>query len=194
MTAQALEVIAQHQFPVHAITKGDLVVRDLDLWREINRVYAAVSFSITTADDDLGKKVEPGAALVSQRFTAMARLAEVGIMTGVTMMPILPFIEDNGDNIAAIVARAKSCGAAYIVASFGVTLRDRQRAYYYAQLDRLFPGLRSQYERQYSQCYSASARNAKGLEQLFKEVCERHGIATRMPFYHPAPPLQPALF
>jgi hypothetical protein len=73
-------------------------------------------------------------------------------------------------------------------------LRDRQRAYYYAQLDRLFPGLRPQYERLYGSRYSASAQNAKHLEQIFRETCERHGLATRMPFYEPAPPLQPALF
>ena len=68
LTAQALEVIAQHQFPVHALTKSDLVLRDLETLREINRVYAAVSFTITTADDDLGKQLEPGAPLVSRRF------------------------------------------------------------------------------------------------------------------------------
>jgi DNA repair photolyase len=107
----------------------------------------------------------------------------------VLLMPVLPFIEDDPANITAIVTRAKECGATYILASFGMTLRDRQRAYYYAQLDRLFPGLRPQYERQFGQRYSASARSAKHLEQIFTETCERYGIATRLPFYQPAPPL-----
>jgi len=136
--------------------------------------------------------------LVSRRFTAMTRLAEAGLLTGVLLMPVLPFIEDQPDNIRAIVTRAKDCGASYILASFGMTLRDRQRAYYYAQLDRLFPGLRLQYEKHYGDRYSASARGAKRLEQIFKEACERQGLATRMPFYEPASPLgsatQPALF
>ncbi len=193
LTAQALEVIAQHQFPVHAITKSALVVRDLDIWREISRVYAAVSFTITTADDDLGRRVEPGAALVSQRFNAMARLAEAGILTGVTLMPVLPFIEDNSTNITAIVKRARDCGAAYILASFGMTLRDRQRTYYYAQLDRLFPGLRKQYEQRFGGRYSAPARDAGRLEQIFKELCAQQGLATRMPFYQPAQPPGPAV-
>jgi DNA repair photolyase len=124
----------------------------------------------------------------------MAQLADAGLWTGVLMMPVLPFIEDNPDNITAIVTRAKECGASYILASFGMTLRDRQRAYYYAQLDRLFPGLRQQYERQYGARYSATARGAKRLEHIFREACEHHGLATRMPFYESAPPLQPALF
>jgi DNA repair photolyase len=138
--------------------------------------------------------VEPGAPFVSRRFAALSKLAEAGLLTGVLMMPILPFIEDNPENITAIVTRAKACGASYILASFGMTLRDRQRAYYYAQLDRLFPGLRQQYEQQFGARYSAAARAAKRLEQIFTEACERYGIATHMPFYEPAPPLQPALF
>jgi DNA repair photolyase len=194
LTAHALEAIAEQQFPIHVLTKSDLVLRDLESLRAISRVYAAISFTITTADDELGKKVEPGAPLVSQRFAAMAQLAEAGLLTGVLLMPVLPFIEDNPENITAIVARAKDSGATYILASFGMTLRDRQRAYYYAQLDRLFPGLRVQYERQYGDRYSAPARGAKRLEQIFSETCGRYGLATRMPFYEPAPPLQPALF
>ena len=193
LTAQALEVIAAQQFPVHVLTKSDLVLRDLETLRAIGQLYAAISFTITTADDELGKKVEPGAPLVSRRFAAMARLAGASLLTGVLLMPVLPFIEDNPENIRAIVKRAKECGASYILASFGMTLRDRQRAYYYAQLNRLFPGLRQQYERQFGDRYSAPARGAARLEQVFKETCERHGIATRMPFYQPAPPLQPAL-
>src|SRR5512143_1315409 len=194
LTAQALEVIAEQQFHVHVLTKSDLVLRDLETLRAISRVYAAISFTITTADDELGKQVEPGAPLVSRRFAAMSKLAEAGLLTGVLMMPILPFIEDNPENITAIVTRAKECGASYILAAFGMTLRDRQRAYYYAQLDRLFPGLRRQYEQQFGPRYSASAQAASRLEQIFREACAQHGIATRMPFYEPAPPLQPALF
>ena len=193
LTAQALEVIAEQQFPVHVLTKSDLVLRDLETLRVISQVYAAISFTITTADDELGKKVEPGAPLVSRRFAAMARLAGASLLTGALLMPVLPFIEDNPENITAIVKHAQECGASYILASFGMTLRDRQRAYYYAQLNRLFPGLRQQYERQYGDRYSAPAQGAAQLEQVFKETCERHGIATHMPFYQPAPPLQPAL-
>ncbi len=194
LTAQALGVIATHHFPIHVLTKSDLVLRDLETLRAISRSYAAISFTITTADDELGKQVEPGAPLVSRRFAAMAQLAKAGLLTGVLLMPVLPFIEDNPENITTIITRAKECGATYILASFGMTLRDRQRAYYYAQLDRLFPGLRAQYERQYGDRYSTPARGAKRLEHIFSETCERHGIATRMPFYEPAPPLQPTLF
>ncbi len=195
LTRGALEIIAALHFPVHIITKSDLVLRDADLLAEISQVYAAVSFTVTAADDALSKQVEPGAPPTSQRFAALAALAGQGIYTGVTMMPILPFIEDNAENIAGIVAKAAAAGAAYIIPAFGMTLRDRQRAYYYNQLDRLFPGLRQKYEARFGDKYSAAAIEAKKLERLFGELCARHGIATRMKHYEAAQPVgQLALF
>jgi DNA repair photolyase len=185
LTGQALSVIAELRFPVHVITKSDLVLRDLEALRQISRDYAAVSFTITTADDALGKKLEPGASLVSERFRAMQVLALNGILTGVTLMPVLPFIEDDEDNIAQIVTRAHECGATYILASFGMTLRDRQRAYYYDKLDALFPGLKRKYIERFGDRYSCSAPNAARLDRLFRDLCDRYGIAARMPVYAP---------
>ena len=185
LTRQALQVIAEHAFPVHVITKSELVLRDLDLLKQIGQVYAAVSFTITTADDGLGKKLEPGASLVSKRLRAIETLAAHGILTGVTMMPILPFIEDSEENIRAIVEQAHASGARYILPAFGMTMREGQREYFYAQLDRLFPGLRAKYEHRFGNRYECAANNAKGLAQLFAELCGRYGIATHIPQYNP---------
>jgi DNA repair photolyase len=190
LTRRALELIARFRFPVHVITKSDLVLRDLDLLRRINEVYTAVSFTITAADDQLAKKLEPGASLPSARLRAMKILADNGILTGVTMMPILPFIEDNEDNIRQIITQAHEHGAAYILPSFGVTLRDRQRSYYYDKLDRHFPGLRQTYERQFGQQYFTPANNYERLKMLFDELCRQYGIANRIRSYQSQPATQ----
>ncbi len=190
LTGRALTIIAERDFPIHIITKSDLVLRDMATLREINRVYAAVSFTITTADDALCRKIEPGAPPASKRFAAMRVLADNGIYTGVTLMPVLPFIEDTEENILAIVEQAHAAGAQYILASFGMTMRDRQRAYFYAQLDRLFPDVRPQYERRYGERYSCPAPNAARLEKIFRERCAQLGIATRMRVYQPTAPAQ----
>jgi len=190
LTGQALQVIAERGFPVHVITKSDLVLRDTDTLVAINAVYAAVSFTVTAADDALSRQVEPGAPPTSRRFAAVAALAARGIVTGVTLMPVLPFIEDSEDNIVEIVRRAHASGAAYILPAFGMTLRDRQRAYYYVELDRLFPGLREKYERRYGDRYSCGVPNADRLERIFREECARLGLATRMPHYRPDTPRQ----
>ena len=194
LTGRALEIIAQFRFPVHIVTKSDMVLRDMDTLIEINSVYAAVSFTITTADDELGKKLEPGAPLVSDRFRAMQILANHGIHTGVTLMPVLPFIEDTEENITAIVEAAHEYGATYFIPWFGMSLRDRQRAYYYTQLDRHFPGLRRRYERTYGDRYDCPVPNADRLAKLFYELCERHSIATRITPYAPETATQPSLF
>jgi DNA repair photolyase len=194
LTRQALQAIAEFRFPVHIITKSDLVLRDLDLLRAISEVYAAVSITITTADDVLGKKIEPGAPRVSDRFKAIRMLAENGILTGVTLMPVLPFLEDNLENIRQIVTRANEAGASYIIASFGMSLRDRQRDYYYRKLDVLFPGVRREYEKQFGFKYHAPAKDVNELEQEFRTLCKRYGIATRIPQYNPAQGRQMPLF
>jgi DNA repair photolyase len=194
LTRGALELIAAHRFPVHIITKGDLVIRDLDILREIARVYAAVSFTITTADDGLGRLLEPAAPPPSRRFAAMAELARAGILTGVTMMPVLPFLEDSEENVQAMVEGARQAGAAYLLPYFGVSLRDRQRAYFYAQLDRHFPGVRRKYENRYGELYRCPAPEAPRLLQLCEDLCREAGLAMRIRPYEPEPPGQLSLF
>jgi hypothetical protein len=100
-------------------------------------------------------------------------------------MPILPFIEDTEENITNIVEAAHKNGASYFIPWFGMSLRDRQRAYYYAQLDRLFPGLRQRYERTYGDRYDCPVPNADSLARLFYELCERYGIAAQITPYEP---------
>ena len=194
LTGRALDVLAEFRFPVHVITKSDLVLRDLDRLKEIARTYAAVSFTITTVDDELALKLEPGAPPPSERFKAMASLSTAGILTGVTMMPILPFIEDSERNVTDIATRAKDCGAGYIMPWLGMSLRDRQRAHYYEQLDRLFPGLSARYRKQFGDAYSAPVPEADRLETAFRAHCRGLDLPTSMPIYKPDPEVQATLF
>jgi DNA repair photolyase len=194
LTGQALEVIAEHGFPLHLLTKGDMVLRDLDTIVAINQVQARISFTVTTADDALAAQVEPGAPAPSRRYAAMARLAAAGVPTGVLLMPVLPFIEDHEDNVRLVVERAADSGASYILAAFGMTMRDRQRQYYYERLDALFPGLRARYERQYGERYECQSPRAQQLWSFFSELCAQHGLATRIePWLPQAPSRQPPL-
>lgn len=190
----ALEVMARYRFPVHVITKSDRVLRDLDLLQEISKVYAAVSFTITTTDDDLAKTLEPGAPPPTARLAAMRELTDHGILTGVTMMPVLPFIEDTEENVKDIVEFASVNGASYILPCFGMTLRDRQRQYYYAKLDKFFPGVRAKYVQAYGNAYGVSCLNHRQLEDVFNEQTGAYGIPRRMPFYQGEPEAQMRLF
>lgn len=179
LTGRALELIAEHRFGVFMITKSDMVVRDLPTLHAINETtYAAVGFTITTTNDELAKKLEPGAPLPSARLRAMKELASAGIYTGIMLMPVLPFIEDNWPNIRDIIAKASDCGAQFIIPWFGMTMRDRQREYFYDCLDRLFPGVTQKYQRAYGNRYSCSVPGAADLYAKTSAECDRLGIVT----------------
>jgi DNA repair photolyase len=178
LTQRALEVIAEQGFGVHVLTKSDLVLRDVRLLKRIARVAAAISFTITTIDDELAKKVEPLSPPPSARFRALEALADQGIETRIALMPTLPFIEDDWENVSGIVEEANRRGAKAIIPWFGMSLRDRQRAYFYDRLDELFPGLRVKYETAYGSSYMCPSPNARDLFERFAGICASCGIAT----------------
>lgn len=194
VTRKAMEVIAKAQYPVHVITKGKLVARDYDLLQNISKVYAAVSFTITTADDILARKLEPAASSTSERFKAMEFLASRGIYTGITLMPLLPHINDTPGNIRTIVQRAKDAGASYIIPMFGFTMRKGSRDYLYQALDKDFPTLRRKYESLYGEQYICNSPNWKLLEKTFKEEISKSNISAQMEFYKPKINEQLSLF
>ncbi|MCD4752741.1 MAG: radical SAM protein [Anaerolineaceae bacterium] len=195
LTRQALKIIARRHFPVHIITKGDLVTRDVGILQDINREQALVSFTLTTVDDDLARKVEPFSPVPSRRLAAMRVLADAGIRVGVTMMPILPFIEDNPDNIKAILYATKEAGAEYILPWMGMSCRNRQREYYYAELDKHFPGLSGRYQRRYGNSYEVPSPNAEYLYNVMNEVMRELELAHHIPAYEPRVDAeQPSLF
>jgi len=183
MVRGALEIISKEGFPIHILTKSDLVLRDLDLIREINQVYAAVSFTVTTADDRLAAKLEPGAPRPSARYKAMLALAEAGILTGVTMMPVLPFLEDEPGQIRSIVREAKAHGASYIIPAFGVTLRPGSRDYFFAKLDVLYPGMKEKYIQAFGLSYQCGVPNWRELTEIFKEEMDAAGMEIKIPTY-----------
>ena len=187
LTRQALEVLLRYRFPLHLITKSDLVVRDTDLLMRLAEIAAYVSFTVTTADDKLAAVLEPGAPSPSRRYAAMRALAMAGVTVGVTMMPILPFIEDTKESITAVVEQAVAAGATYVIPGFGMTMRDRQRDYFYAQLDREFPSLRRRYEQRYGERYDCPCPNAQSLHAAFDALIARHCLQTRVPPYEVPP-------
>lgn len=193
-TRKALQIISEERFPVHIITKSALVERDADLLQSISRTYAAVSFTITAAEDALSKNIEPKADPSSARFRAMERLARQGIYTGVTLMPVLPFINDTKENIERIVKQAADSGASYILPMFGVTLRKGSREYFYGELDRLFPEIKPKYQSFFGEQYECFSPNYRLLKDTFLNLTAKMGIDTKMRFYTPSLPIQQSLF
>lgn len=194
LTRGALELIAKYHFPVHVMTKGNLVTRDTDLLQEIARTYAAVSFTITTADDELARKLEPAAPPPSARFQAMKELSDRGIYTGVTLMPVLPFINDSIEDVIEIVEKAAEAGASYILPMFGVTLRSGSRQYFYKEIEKVFPKMTQRYKTYFGERYECISPNAHYLNVFFCEKIEALGISSQMKFYNSEEKGQLSLF
>lgn len=191
---RALQIIRDFRFPAHIITKSDLVVRDADILQDISNTYAAVSFTITSSDDRLSQKIEPHAPVSSDRFKAMEQLAKKGIYTGVTLMPVLPFISDMSWNIDAIVRMAKDHGASYVIPMFGLTLRKGSRDYFYNALDAKFPGVKPQYESRYGDSYECLSLGYRGLNHIFHNLIQKLDLQEEMDFYRPVEHKQLSLF
>ncbi|MPW25778.1 radical SAM protein [Alkalibaculum sp. M08DMB] len=181
LTRGALELIDRYGFGVSIATKSDLITRDLDLLKKIARHSPVlIKMTITTADDKLCKKIEPNVVPASKRFAAINKLAEQGIFAGVLLMPVLPFIEDNDENISNIIKLSHESGAKFIYPGFGVTLRQNQREWYYSKLEKLFPNMKAKYIKEYRNAYECPSPNAKELWNLFTSECRSYGITYKM--------------
>lgn len=182
LTRGALEAAARYGFGIDVITKSPLVARDADLFGAIlQSAPAAVHITITAMDDALSRTIEPGVAPSSERFAALEKLSAAGAHTGVMITPVLPWITDTAENIAAIVERAADCGARHAVCFPGMTLRSGSREHYYAHLDRSFPGLRPLYEKTFGDSYHCESPRGRELYDVFRDACERRGLLHDFP-------------
>ncbi|MFU8786794.1 MAG: SPL family radical SAM protein [Candidatus Izemoplasmataceae bacterium] len=174
----ALSLVKKYGFGISVLTKSNLVLRDLDLYKEINFNHKAiVQLTITTTNDELAKKIEPHVTLPSKRYEALKIFSSHGITTGIWMTPILPFITDNEENIIETVKKAAQAKVTFIV-SFGIgtTMREGSRDYFYNQLDQFFPGLKDQYIKTFKDKYICDSPNAKRLQKVFEDTCDAYGI------------------
>lgn len=181
LTRGALELINIHGFGVSIATKSNLITRDIDILRKIkSHSPVIIKITITTCDDSLCKRIEPNAQISSKRFSAIKELSDNGIFTGILLMPVLPFLEDNEENIRGMVNLAYENGAKFIYPAFGVTLRQNQREWFYKKLDEEFPGIKQKYIQQFRNDYECRSPKAKVLWQLFQHECDRLGILYKM--------------
>lgn len=184
LTRNALDLINSFSFGISIATKSNLITRDIDILSKIKEHSPVIiKMTVTTFQNELCKKVEPNVCVTSERFQAIKALSDNGIFTGVLLMPILPFINDNEENIVSIVRKTYECGGKFIFAyGMGLTLRQNQREYFYNQLIRLFPdkNIVQKYNTAFGNSYECSSLNSRKLWAIFKTECERLGILYKM--------------
>ncbi len=178
LTRKCLEIILRYGFGATLLTKSDRVLLDMDLLEEIHRkTKCVVQMTLTTYDDDLCRIVEPNVCTTRRRIEVLEEMRHRGIPTVVWLTPILPFINDTEDNIRAILAECIRVGVKGIICfDMGLTLREGDREYYYAALDKSFPGMKKRYIQRYANAYALPSPRAKELMDLFWNTCRQHGL------------------
>ena len=181
LTRKCLEVIYRYGFGAAVQTKSDRIMRDIDLLEEINRrSKCVVQITLTTWDDRLCRVIEPNVCDTQRRIEVLEAMRERKIPTVVWLTPILPFINDTEENIRAILDASAQVGVKGIICfDMGLTLREGDREYYYAALDRHFPGLKERYIRTYGGAYEIPSPQSPQLMNLFASFCREHGILYR---------------
>ncbi len=146
LTRGCIRALGDARTPFGIITRGTLVVRDLDvLAGAARRAEVSVSFSIPTLDEDVWRRTEPGTPHPRQRLRALRMLVEAGVRAGVGMAPLLPGLSDAPEQLATVVRAARESGACSVWADV-VNLRPGTREHFLAEVEREWPGERSRYE------------------------------------------------
>lgn len=180
LTRGALQLMLRHGFGAAFTTKSALCARDAGLLAEISRrAPVCARLTVTCAEDGLCRLIEPNAPPSSERFAALRTLSSAGVFAGVWLNPVLPYLTDTEDNLRRVVRMTAEHGGRFVVCFFGMTLRTGNREYYFDALQRLFPGVREHYLRQYGNAYEISAREPEKLYEAFLDECRQCGLLWR---------------
>jgi DNA repair photolyase len=179
LTRACLEVLGDAANPFAIITRGPMIVRDVDLLvRAAKRAKVHVTFSIPTIDVDIWRRTEPGTAPPQQRLRALTRLVEAGIDVGVGMAPILPGLTDDPRLLEGVVRAARAAGATGIWTNL-LNLRPGTKEHFLAALERDWPELRPRYEELYGRRAYLAAGETKPVKERVRELARSHGVRDR---------------
>jgi DNA repair photolyase len=192
LTRQVLQVILKYKFPVHVITKSDLVMRDFDLLEQINHAAILpselqnllkqkvfITFSFSTINDDIAKIFEPGATPPSRRLQILQSAVAKNFLSGVSMMPLLPYITDTGQHLEQMFSMFKQANAKYIfpasITLFGSSPADSKTLVLRA-VEKHYPHLLEKYHRFFSSSNQMPAHYQLAFNKKTKELSQKYGL------------------
>lgn len=177
-TRSALKLIYKYGHGFTCITKSDLILRDLDLLKKINdKTKAVIQMTLTTADEDLCKILEPNVCTTKRRVEILKTLNENNIPSIVWLCPVLPFINDTEDNINKIIDYCIDSNVKGIFCfEMGLTLREGNREYFYEKLDEHFPDMKNKYITHFKNNYRVPSPYNNKLMEIFNKRTKKAGI------------------
>jgi len=178
LTRRCLEVLAAARNPFSLITRGPMIVRDIDvLAHAAARAEIGVTFSVPTLNDDIWRKTEPGTAPPRQRLRALRLLVNAGIAVGVGIAPVLPGISDKPELLEEVARAARDAGATGLWCNL-LFLKAGTREHFMDSLARHWPGLVPRYEALYARPY-LPARETEPIRKEVAALRRRFDIADR---------------
>jgi len=188
LTRACLEVLGDFANPFGIITRGPMIVRDVDvLVSAAKRADVHVTFSIPTLDPEIWRRTEPGTAPPHQRLRAITELVEAGIDAGVGMAPILPGLTDRPELLEDVVRSARAAGATGIWTNL-LNLRPGTKEHFLQALERDWPELLPRYEELYARKSYLGADETKPVKERVRELSRKHGVRDRRRLRHEPPP------
>jgi len=147
---EILKLLIKYRTPVSISSKSTLLLRDKDLFEELAGVAGAhVAISVTTFNEELRNKIEPGSFSTTERFNILHAFKNTKVMTGVLMMPILPYLTDSEENLHALFKAAQEARADYVIPGL-LNLRQPTKGHFLNFIKTTFPDLYLQYVNYYS--------------------------------------------
>ncbi|MCD6515679.1 MAG: radical SAM protein [Candidatus Odinarchaeota archaeon] len=188
VTRKCLEIILRFKFPVHCLTKSLLILRDLDLLREIDKEAilpqdlkdklnhgALITFSFSTLDEEIAKIFEPGAPTPSKRLETLKKVKDEGFYAGIAFIPVLPFISDSYEQLDEMIKTAKDVNADYVFVG-ALTLFGIGKKLYYKVIEKKFPDLITKYRKLFRVFSYPSKEYQARLESIAKKLCEKYNV------------------
>jgi DNA repair photolyase len=192
LTRGLLEILLKYRFPVHVITKSDLVTRDFDLLKQIDSAAilpadlqpklkrgVILTFSFSTLDQQVADLFEPGATAVEKRLATLKTVVDQGFKTGVSLMPLLPYISDTGENLEFMFGTFKRAGAHYLLPAsitlFGNNTSDSKTLVLRA-IEKHYPHLLEKYKRFFHERNEMPDYYTKALSNKTKELSNKYGL------------------
>jgi DNA repair photolyase len=191
ITRSILEILLKYQFPVSLSTKNNLILRDMDILQDIADVsWANVAFTITSLNQEIVDFLEPRATPSLQRLEAIRKIKEnyPKIQIGVNLMPIIPMLEDNQEDLEQLINAIKDYGGDFVLFSPGMTLRDNQKRFFLEALKKYFQdhGKASDFHTfQQNYAFSQFDSNPKlftyfsKISTVILNACKKQGLPTR---------------
>jgi DNA repair photolyase len=179
LTRACLEELSAARNPFAIITRGPLIVRDVDVLADAaRRADVSVTFSVPTLDLDVWRRTEPGTAPPAQRLRALTRLVDAGVRASVGLAPILPGISDRPEQLEAVVHAAREAGACGVWANT-LYLKPGTREHFLDCLARDWPELLPEYERLYGRRAYLPKAKTEPVRQTVRTLAREHGVRDR---------------